>query len=74
MNDMLESILKLHPCEDCQIRCNAVKKPRSIFARIHRWHMRWWPGWKIYQRELRARKVIPTGAAAGVEAPIAAAD
>ena len=35
---MMESIMKLHRCEDCPIRCQAAKKPRSIFARIHRWH------------------------------------
>lgn len=57
MNAMVESVMSLHRCEDCPIRCQAAKKPRSIFARIHRWHMRWWPGWKIYQAELRARKV-----------------
>jgi hypothetical protein len=52
---MIQSIMKLHPCADCQIRCKAAQKPRSLFARIHRWHTRWWPGWKIYQAELRSR-------------------
>jgi hypothetical protein len=49
---MIESIMKLHRCEDCPIRCNAIKKPHSIYARIHRWHRTWWPGWKIYLAEL----------------------
>ncbi len=53
MNGMIEELMKLHKCADCPIRCNAVKKPHSIFARIHRWHKNWWPGWKIYQREQR---------------------
>ncbi len=53
---MFESaISKVHNCGDCQIRCKARAKPQSIFARIHRWHMRWWPGWRAYQAELRAR-------------------
>jgi hypothetical protein len=56
MNEMMESLMKLHRCEDCQIRCQAAKKPRSIFARIHRWHTRWWPGWRIYLAEERAKK------------------
>lgn len=68
MDEMMEAIMKLHRCEDCPIRCQAAKKPRSIFARIHIWHMRWWPGWRIYQAELRARRksaaADPAGAAA----------
>jgi hypothetical protein len=53
-HDMVEQIMQLHRCADCPIRCQAVKKPHSFFARIHRWHRTWWPGWKIYLRELRA--------------------
>ena len=51
---MVETIMKLHRCADCSIRCRAIAKPRSVFARIHRWHRTWWPGWKIYLRELRS--------------------
>jgi hypothetical protein len=55
---MVESLMKLHACADCPIRCRAAAKPQSLFARIHRWHKTWWPGWKMYQAELRisARK------------------
>ena len=53
-NEWLESLMKLHKCADCPIRCYAVKQPRSIFARIHRWHITWWPGWKIYLKEQRS--------------------
>ncbi len=60
---MIESIMNLHRCEDCQIRCQGNKKPKSFFARIHRWHRTWWPGWKIYQEELRSQKTC--GAARG---------
>jgi len=59
---LIESLMKLHRCEDCPIRCNAIKKPHSIYARIHRWHRTWWPGWRIYLRELRTSGV--KGAAA----------
>lgn len=52
---MIEKMMSLHRCEDCEIRCRANKKPQSFFARMHSWHRKWWPGWKIYQRELRAR-------------------
>jgi hypothetical protein len=63
MNEMMVSIMNLHRCEDCPIRCQAAKKPQSIFARLHRWHVRWWPGWKIYQADLRDRKVSRAAAA-----------
>lgn len=58
---MIESLMKLHKCADCPIRCQASRKPRSLLARIHRWHATWWPGWKLYQAELRVRaaKVAP---------------
>ncbi len=64
MNGMIEGLMKLHKCADCPIRCNAMKKPKSIFARIHRWHKTWWPGWKIYQRELRTAASARASAAA----------
>ena len=60
---MIDQMMSLHKCADCPIRRRAVKEPTSIFGRIHRWHMRWWPGYKIYQRELRA---CPARARAGM--------
>ncbi len=61
--DMIGSLMNVHKCADCAIRCKAARKPRSIFARIHRWHATWWPGWKLYQAQLAARaaKAVPQG-------------
>lgn len=42
-------IEKIHNCADCPIRRLATKRPKSIFARLHNWHMKWWPGWKAHQ-------------------------
>ncbi len=42
-------IEKIHRCEDCPIRQMAIKQPHSIFARLHRWHKTWWPGWKAHE-------------------------
>ncbi len=42
-------IEKIHNCADCPIRKAAMKQPRSFFARMHRWHKAWWPGWKAHQ-------------------------
>jgi hypothetical protein len=49
-------------CSNCPIRKLAMKQPQSIFARIHRWHCRWWPGWKAYQKFLVASRVKPQAA------------
>lgn len=50
---MFKYIEKLHRCADCPIRRQAMAQPQSIFARLHRWHATWWPGWKSYQAERR---------------------
>ena len=47
-------IEKIHRCTDCPIRKMAMKRPRSIFARLHAWHAIWWPGWKAHQARARA--------------------
>jgi len=47
---MFEYIEKVHRCADCSIRCKAAEKPHSLFARIHRWHMTWWPAGRFTKR------------------------
>jgi hypothetical protein len=42
-------IEKVHRCADCPIRKLAMKRPRSIFAKLHAWHKTWWPAWKSHQ-------------------------
>jgi hypothetical protein len=42
-------IEKVHRCADCPIRRMAIKRPRSIFARLHAWHKTWWPAWKAHE-------------------------
>ena len=42
-------IEKVHRCADCPIRRMAIKRPQSVFARLHSWHKTWWPGWKAHQ-------------------------
>ncbi len=39
-------------CEDCPMRKKAEAKPKTLFARVWRWHTTWCPGWKAYQRSL----------------------
>jgi len=34
------------------MRRYAERKPDSILSRFWRWHTKWCPGWKAYQREL----------------------
>jgi hypothetical protein len=39
-------------CESCMFRRYAERKPQSLLARLWRWHTRWCPGWKAYQRRM----------------------
>ncbi len=39
-------------CETCRLRARAERKPKSIIARLWRWHTGWCPGWKAYQKAL----------------------
>lgn len=38
-------------CERCRLRAHARERPNSWKARLWRWHTRWCPGWKAYQRQ-----------------------
>jgi len=51
---MSECVQSRFQCTNCPIRRQAQRKPHSIFARIHRWHSGWCPGWKAYQAQLHA--------------------
>ncbi len=44
-----------HRCESCAIRRRAEAAPESWLARLWRWHTKWCPGWKAYQRSLAAQ-------------------
>ena len=44
------------PCENCPIRKRAEAKPKSLLARLWRWHTTWCPGWKAYQKSLAEQK------------------
>lgn len=44
--------MSLHNCENCRIRAYATRKPKSIIAKLWRWHTGWCPGWKAYQKAL----------------------
>lgn len=39
-------------CANCPIRAKAEARPKSLIARLWRWHTTWCPGWKAYQAEL----------------------
>ncbi len=39
-------------CEKCRLRARYDRNPRSILARIWKWHTGWCPGWKSYLRSL----------------------
>jgi hypothetical protein len=42
-------------CHTCGLRARAENKPRSLVARLWRWHTSWCPGWKAYVKELETK-------------------
>jgi hypothetical protein len=42
--------LQQHKCESCGLHAYADQHPKSLIARLWRWHTTWCPGWKSYQR------------------------
>ena len=49
-------------CETCPMRAKAEEKPKSLMARIWRWHTKWCPGWKAYQEHLASQNTAPDSA------------
>jgi hypothetical protein len=47
-------------CEHCKIRAKAEQKPNSLIGRLWRWHIKWCPGWKAYQKELAKTNIGDT--------------
>lgn len=41
-------------CETCPMRIEAEKNPNTFKARLWRWHTKFCPGWKKYQKSLSA--------------------
>lgn len=49
----------LLPCHYCFLRRYAERNPHSLLARLWRWHTRFCPGWKAYQRQLATHSTPP---------------
>lgn len=45
-----------YSCETCPLRKRAEAKPKTLLARLWRWHTTWCPGWKAYQQSLAAKQ------------------
>jgi len=45
-----------HKCETCGLRARSERNPNSIIAKIWRWHTKWCPGWKSYQKYLASQQ------------------
>jgi hypothetical protein len=39
-------------CATCPMRQKAEANPKSLMARLWKWHTGWCPGWKAYQKAL----------------------
>ena len=44
--------MKLHCCSKCPMRAKYDRNPRSLLARLWRWHIGFCPGWKSYMKSL----------------------
>ena len=53
---------KTYPCETCAMRQKAEANPKTLMARLWRWHTGWCPGWKAYQAHLASQKSGPASA------------
>jgi adenine-specific DNA glycosylase len=42
-------------CDECPLRRKAEARPKSLLARLWRWHTSWCPGWKAYQEKLNSQ-------------------
>ncbi|HSM55814.1 MAG TPA: hypothetical protein VK879_06620 [Candidatus Sulfomarinibacteraceae bacterium] len=51
-----QSTEKTFACATCKTRMKAEENPRSVSARLWRWHTGWCPGWKEYQTYLANQK------------------
>jgi hypothetical protein len=47
-----QSTEKTFACETCQMRKKAEANPKTLMARLWRWHTGWCPSWKAYQAHL----------------------
>lgn len=50
--NQISSTEKTFDCETCPICKKAEANPKSLMARLWRWHTGWCPGWKEYQAYL----------------------
>jgi len=46
-------------CEECAMRKRAEANPKAFWSRVWKWHTTWCPGWKSYQKELKAQATQP---------------
>jgi hypothetical protein len=45
-------------CETCSMRKKSEANPKSLMARVWRWHTGWCPGWKAYQAHLAEQRSV----------------
>ena len=43
---------KIPSCAECGLKKKAEANPKSLMARLWKWHTKWCPGWKKYQEYL----------------------
>ena len=59
--NQVQPIEKTFGCETCPMRQKAEANPKSLMARLWRWHTTWCHGWKEYQAHLAIMGVQEEG-------------
>jgi hypothetical protein len=54
-NNTNQPAAKTFACETCGLRKKSEANPKSLMARLWRWHIGWCPGWKAYQAHLASQ-------------------
>jgi hypothetical protein len=56
---MSETTHKTYACATCELRRKAEASPKTVMARIWKFHTKFCPGWKAYQAHLASEKPGP---------------
>jgi hypothetical protein len=45
----------VHRCAECPMRKKTEENPNAFMSKLWKWHTKWCPGWKAYQKSLEEK-------------------